>query len=456
MSHKPNLLKTSKYSKSAALSMVVANMIGVGVFSSLGFQVMSSDDGGIPDGFAILLIWLFGGIIALCGAFVYAEVATTLKRSGGEYIYLSKLYHPSLGFTSGWVSLVVGFAGAIASAGLAIGKYSAPALGIDIDNGWDIFGYVLSFQKIIAIAVILVLSLVHLRGVKTGGIVQNVLTIFKMALILVFCLAPFFVNPSNEEGAAMFAPSDNSFSIIFSFSFASALVWVMYAYSGWNAAAYIAENLVKPNKTLPFVLILGTVIVTIVYVSLNAAFMYISSFEELAYNEDVGNIVALKLFGYEFGPIFSGVFSFALLSTMSAMIIAGPRVTEQVGKDFSLFRILSIKSKGGTPIYAILLQALIAIVLVLFSTFQELIQTLGIILSFFSLLTVFGVFIIRKRYSADEIPVKTWGYPITPIIFIIATSWMIISFVMIDPIKIWYSIFAIIPGLVLYFLIEKK
>lgn len=446
----------TKYSKSAALSMVVANMIGVGVFSSLGFQVMSTEDGGIPDGFAILIIWLLGGIIALCGAFVYAEVATTLKRSGGEYIYLSKLYHPSLGFTSGWISLIVGFSGAIASAGLAIGKYSAPAIGIDITDGWYVFGFLLSFQKIVAILVILVLSFIHLRGVRTGGILQTLLTLFKMGLILVFCLAPFFVTPSSKEGLGIFLPSENSFSIIFSFSFASALVWVMYAYSGWNAAAYIAENLVKPNKTLPFVLVLGTIIVTVVYVALNASFMYISSFEELAYNEDIGNIVAHKLFGIEFGPVFSGVFSFALLSTMSAMIIAGPRVTEQVGKDFSLFKLLSVKTKGGTPVYAILLQAFIAIIFVIFSTFQELIQTLGIILSFFSLLTVVGVFIIRKRYSSDEIPVKTWGYPITPIIFIVACSWMIISFVMIDPVKIWYSIFAIIPGLILYYLIEKK
>ena len=446
----------TKYSKSAALSMVVANMIGVGVFSSLGFQVMSTEDGGIPDGFAILIIWLLGGIIALCGAFVYAEVATTLKRSGGEYIYLSKLYHPSLGFTSGWISLIVGFSGAIASAGLAIGKYSAPAIGIDITDGWYVFGFLLTFQKIVAIIVIMVLSFIHLRGVRTGGVLQMLLTLFKMALILVFCLAPFFVTPNSKEGLGLFLPSENSFSIIFSLSFASALVWVMYAYSGWNAAAYIAENLVKPNKTLPFVLVLGTIIVTVVYVALNASFMYISSFEELAYNEDIGNIVAHKLFGIEFGPVFSGVFSFALLSTMSAMIIAGPRVTEQVGKDFSLFKLLSVKTKGGTPVYAILLQAFIAIFFVIFSTFQVLIQTLGIILSFFSLLTVVGVFIIRKRYSSDEIPVKTWGYPITPIIFIVACSWMIISFVMFDPVKIWYSIFAIIPGLILYFLIEKK
>jgi len=449
-------MEKNKYTRTSALSMVVANMIGVGVFSSLGFQVIPFSEGGIPDGFTILVIWLLGGVIAICGAFVYAEIATTLKRSGGEYIYLSKLYHPSLGFASGWISLVVGFAGAIASAGLAIGKYSAPALGIDVDAGIEFFGFLLTYQKIVAISVILVLSLIHLKGVKTGGILQNILTSVKIGLIVVFCVAPFFVVSNNEIGVEVFQPSENSFSYIFSLSFASALVWVMYAYSGWNAAAYIAENISNPNKTLPFVLIVGTLAVTFIYVVLNASFMYLCSFEELAYQEDIGNIVALKIFGYDFGALFSGIFSFALLSTMSAMIIAGPRVTEQVGKDFSFFQRLSIKGKGGTPIYAIILQALIAITLVLFSTFQDLIQTLGITLSFFSLLSVLGIFILRKKYSSEERPVKTWGFPITPIIYIIATVWMIVSFAMIDPMKIWYSLIAIIPGILIYFLIQKK
>jgi amino acid transporter len=152
----------------------------------------------------------------------------------------------------------------------------------------------------------------------------------------------------------------------------------------------------------------------------------------------------------------SAIFSFALFSTMSAMIIAGPRVSEQIGNDFSFFKKVAVKNRVGTPVYAILLQALISIALVLFSSFQELIQTLGITLSFFSLLTVLGIFIIRKKYPSEERPVKTWGYPFTPIIFIIATVWMIFSFALMDPIKIWYSVFAIIPGILVYFIVQKN
>lgn len=446
----------AKYSKTTALSMVIANMVGVGVFSSLGYQVMPAAEGGIPDGFSILVVWLLGGLIALSGAFCYAEVATTLKRSGGEYIYLSKMYHPSLGFASGWISLVVGFAGAIASAGLLIGKYSAPALGIDPSQGINFFGFLLTYQKIIGVVVILVISAVHLRGVKTGGAIQNVLTMFKIGLVLLFCIAPFFMDSSDSQGVQVMSVSESSFSTLFSFAFASALVWVMYAYSGWNSAAYIAGNVEQPNKTIPFVLITGTLIVTVIYVALNASFMYVSSFEELAYKEEIGNIVAIKLFGENFGRIFSGIFSFALLSTMSAMVIAGPRVTEQLGIDFKFFKRLAVKNSGGTPTYAILLQCCIALILVLVSSFEALIQTLGITLSFFSLLTVISVFIIRKRFNKEDIPVKTIGYPITPMIFIIATLWMIISFTILEPSRIVYAALAIIPGVILYFFVKDK
>ena len=444
----------NKYSKSAALSMVVANMIGVGVFSAIGFQVIPIEKGGIPDNFAILLVWLIGGLISLCGAFVYAEIATTLKQNGGEYTFLSKLYHPSLGFASGWISLIVGFSGAIASTGLAIGKYSGPALGFDPSSHIYFFGMPLTYQKIVGCVVILIISIFHLRSVKISGLLQTILTGFKVLLLIIFCLAPFFIG--YRDGISFFEKFSPSFSIIYSLPFASALVWVMYAYSGWNSAAYIAGSIKKPNKSIPFVLILGVLLVTFIYVLLNASFLFFCTFEQMMYQEDVGNIVSIELFGLRAGTVFAGFFSLALLSTMSAMVIAGPKVSEQVGNDFLFFSKLSKKSKGGSPVFAILLQAFISILLVLFSSFQELIETLGITLAFFSLLTVFGVFILRKKYSAHERPVKTIGYPITPLIFISMILWMIVSFAIEDPMKIWYSVVAIVPGFIIYFLIEKN
>jgi APA family basic amino acid/polyamine antiporter len=283
--------------------------------------------------------------------------------------------------------------------------------------------------------------------------VQNILTSIKIALIAVFCLAPFFVSGYETSGVS-FSPDSDSWDTILSLPFAAALVWVMYAYSGWNAAAYIAGNVENPKRTIPFALITGTIVVTIIYVLLNAMFMYVGSFNELAFQEDIGNVVALKMFGADVGLIFSGIFSLALISTMSAMIIAGPRVTEQVGHDYSMFKKLTVKSKGGTPTLAILLQGGIAIILILISSFDQLIQTIGITLSVFSLLTVIGVFLVRAKIPASERPVKTWGYPVTPIIFIVATCWMIYSFAKMDTDRIWYSLIAIVSGIILYFVVD--
>jgi APA family basic amino acid/polyamine antiporter len=444
-----------KYTRTVALSMVVANMIGVGVFSSLGYQVVPVEGGGIPDAFSILTIWTLGGIIALCGAFAYAEVATTLKESGGEYLYLSKLYHPSLGFASGWISLVVGFAGAIASTGIIIGEYSAPVFGIDPESGFNVAGEFVPYFKLVSVGTVVLMSAIHILGVKTGGAMQNILTSVKVVLIAVFLVAPFVVGGYEGSGIS-FAPSDISADTIFSVNFAAALVWVMYAYSGWNAAAYIAGNVENPKKTIPFALVGGTLIVMVIYVLLNAVFMYVSPFGELAGNSDVGNIVATKVFGTDIGLVFSGIFSLALISGLSAMVIAGPRVTEQVGKDYSMFRKLAVKSKGGTPTFAIILQAVIAISLILISSFAQLIQTIGITLSVFALLTVAGLFIVRMRYPKEERPVRAWGYPVTPLIFIVATSWMIWSVAEKDLDQIWYSLLAIAPGVLLYFVVERR
>jgi len=169
---------TKKYSKWVALSMVIANMIGVGVFTSLGYQVLPFPDG-IPNAGTIIMVWLLGGIIALCGAFAYTEIATTFKKSGGEYLFLSKIYHPAVGFTSGWISLFVGFSGAIAASAIVIGEYSAPVFGIDPNRTFSLFGEHVPVFKITSIVAIILMSAVHLRGVKTGGLVQNFLTSIK-------------------------------------------------------------------------------------------------------------------------------------------------------------------------------------------------------------------------------------------------------------------------------------
>jgi len=435
--------------------MVIANMIGTGIFTSLGFQVL---DNGIPDPFAILTIWLLGGVISLCGATVYGEIATTINKSGGEYAFLSQLYHPLLGFVSGWISLIVGFSAAIASLSLAAGEYFLPILGVDTSVGLDFGLFVLPIAKIVAACIILSVALIHFYGVKYGGMFQNIMTTVKLVLVAVFLIVPFIFIGNYEPSGISFAPSEKSFDTIFSLPFAGAMVWVMFAYSGWNASTYIVGSLENPKKNLPFSLIVGTLIVTVLYMLLNFVFMFVGTFDELALQVDLGNVVANKVLGSSVGLIFSFVFSLALVSGVSAMFIAGPRVAQEIGKDYNMFKFLGSQSIGGAPQKAIGFLAVISLSLVFFLSFSDLIEYIGLTLSIFSLLTVVGVFIIRKKKLHTENSVKAWAYPITPILFILLTLWMISFFAYSKPIVLLWFVITVIPGIILYFIskYEKK
>lgn len=423
------------YTLTVAITLVIANMIGTGVFTSLGYQVSP-----LPSGFVILMLWFLGGVVAVCGALTYAEIATTLKKSGGEYLYLSKIFHPVFGFLSGWMSALVGFAGAISAVAIAIGEYATEAAGIS--------------TKVIAIFAIILVSTVHWFGVKTGGRAQTFLTGLKLSLILFFCIAPFFVT-SVSKTEIHFLPQPGDWNLILSPGFAISLAFVVYAYTGWNASAYIAGNLDNPSRNLPISLVLGTVIVIVIYLSLNGMFLYTATFQELQGQNDIGNVVAHKLFGSKAGFIFSGIFSFALLSTLSAMTIAGPRVTEAMGEDYTLLKSFSAKNKYHMPYLAILVQAGWSIFLVLVSSFTEIIQYISVSLSIFTVMTVFGIFFLRKKYTSTD-HFKIPLYPLPPIIFILCTCWMI-YYVAIEDFKIiLYSLGTMIPGLILYFMASHR
>jgi len=445
--------KKPSYTRNVAISMVIANMIGTGVFTSLGYQV-----GTLPSGFVILFLWFLGGIIALCGAFTYAEVSTTIKGSGGEYNYLSKIYHPSLGFLSGWMSLIVGFAAPVCAVAIAIGNYFSPVIGIED-------------KRMIAVVFILVIAGVHLFGIKTGGKFQNLLTIYKILLIVTFCLVPFFVSGYEPSGIS-FAFADGDKELIFSSGFAVSLAFIMYAYSGWNASTYIAGVMENPKKNLPFSLIVGTAVVTLLYVALNAVFLYVGTFQELGVKPpdfdavDVGNVVAFKIFGESVGIIFAALITFALVSSLSAMTIAGPRVVEQMGNDYPVYKKVALKTDSGAPYLAIFIQAAIAIVMVMVSSFEEIIKFIAISLSLFSTLTVLGVFILRYKKKATDETFKTWGYPVTPVLFIAANCWMM-YYIISDALEkqakgqtefniFWLTLLVMLPGIILYFIAASK
>lgn len=423
----------AKYSLSVGIALVIANMIGTGVFTSLGYQV-----GPLPSAFAILVLWLVGGVVAWCGALTYAEIATTLERSGGEYLYLSKIFHPTLGFVSGWISTVAGFGGAISAVAIAIGSYAAPLSPFP--------------EKVVSIGAILVISGIHLFGVRTGGIMQTILTSIKLFLIGFFCLAPFFVT--HVRSGISFAPQPGDASLIFSAGFAVSLVFVVYAYTGWNAAAYIAGNLTNASVNLPKALLLGTITVIVAYLALNGMFLFTTPMGALANQNDIGNVVAVRLFGTAIGKVFSALFSIALLSTLSAMTIAGSRVTEAMGEDYRQLGFLARQNRYGMPYWAVIVQAGWSIFLISVGTFVEIIQYIAVSLSIFSMLTVAGIFRLRKTHP--DRPFHVPAYPLPPLIFIAVTCWMIWYMFWEDPWIIGYSIATMVPGALLHRVLAKR
>jgi APA family basic amino acid/polyamine antiporter len=423
----------SKYTLTVGVTLVIANMIGTGVFTSLGYQV-----GPLPSAFVILLLWLLGGLVAWCGALTYAEIATTLERSGGEYLYLGTIFHPTLGFVSGWISTIAGFGGAIAAVALAIGSYASLLTPLP--------------EKVVAIASITIISTIHLLGVKTGGRMQTILTTLKLSLIVFFCLAPLFIT--DVRSGINFMPQAGDVDLILSPAFAVALVFVVYAYTGWNATAYIAGNLENASTSLPKALLLGTLTVIVAYLALNGLFLLTTPMAELAGQNDIGNVVAVRLFGQEIGLVFSALFSVALLSTLSAMTIAGSRVSEAMGEDYGGIKILAVKNRHEMPYWAVIIQAGWSIFLVSVGTFVEVVQYISISLSIFSMLTVAGIFRLRKTHPVRPFSVP-W-YPLPPLIYIAVTCWMIYYMFREDPMIIVYSVGTMIPGAILHRFLNRR
>lgn len=396
---------TYKFGLITASAFVIANMIGTGAFTSLGFLLENS-----TNMFSIMLLWFAGGVIALCGALVYGELGAAMPRSGGEYHYLGKIYHPMLGFMSGWASLIVGFAAPIALACMAFSNYL-----------FKMFPFL--NPMVTAITVLTVITIVHAYDVRMGGAVQRFFTLFKILIIAGLIVCGFVLPERHQDVAA--SVSSFSFDDVFSTGFAVSLIWVYYSYSGWNASAYIANEIKNPQRTLPRSLWISTVIVTVLYILLNAAFLFSTPVDAMTGQIEVGLIAAQHIFGVYGGNIMGLLIALLLFSSISSMVFLGPRVSQVMGEDTYILRFLSKRSEKGTPYVAIWVQYFISLMLIITGSFALVTRYTGITISFFALLTVVGVFVHRHRFPDAERPYKTWGYPVVPCIFIALITWSI-------------------------------
>ncbi len=413
----------------AATALVVADMIGVGVFTSLGFQVPD-----IQSGFGLLLLWFVGGLVALCGAFSYAELATMFPRSSGEYNFLTRTYGPAVGFMAGWLSATVGFAAPVALAAMAFGQYAkaflpaAPPLPLGLAVIWIVTG-------------------IRLRGGRFGNVFQVGSTLLKLLLIVAFIVAGL---ATGGGPAISFAPSAFDPAQIFSGGFAVSLVFVMYAYSGWNAATYIAGDLADPRYSLPRALVLGTSVVLVLYVALNAVFLYTTPLDELAGQIDVALISGRHVFGEGGGRVVGAVICVGLIPTIGAMMWIGPSVTVTMGEDVPLLRLFARRSRSGVPTAAILFQCGVASLLLLTQSYEAVLEFIQFSLILCSALTVVGL--IKLRITEPDLPrpYRAWGYPVTPLIFLVVTLFMLAYLVAARPIQSLSGLVVMLVGLTLH------
>lgn len=423
-----------------ATSIIIANMVGMGVFTSLGFQLVD-----ISSVFPILMLWVIGGIAAFCGAVSYAELGAALPRSGGEYNFLGRLYHPAAGFVAGWVSATVGFAAPIAAVALAFAKYSGAVLSGEWSAG---------FEKAVAIGLVLFLTIIHslTRSVSAG--LQNSFTFIKILLILIFCAAAFTLTPAPQ--ALSILPQAGDLSVIMSAPFAVALIYVSYAYTGWNAATYISGELADPQKSLPKILINGTAIVMGLYVMLHLAFLYAAPMDAMKGQVEIGYIAAQSIFGENGARIAGGMLALLLISSVSAMTISGPRALQVLGEDITAFGWFSKTNDAGLPFIAIIFQSIIAMIFIFTASFKQIIYFAGSMLALSSFMTVMGIFLLRFKYKEIERPYKAFAFPLTPLLYLAITGFTLVFVVRDEPKVGLVGLLVIGVGILFYAITRNK
>lgn len=437
----------------SATALVVSNMIGTGIFTTTGFL---AGDLGTPT--LVLGIWIVGALFALAGALCYSELGLNFPTSGGEYVYLTRAYGRVWGFLSGWVSFVAGFSAPIAAAALAFAGYLAflfPSLGQASALTWDIAG--ISWQvgptQLIAASLVIALTLLNCLDVLVVARVQNGLTAIKIAVIAGFVLLGFTIGNGNWAHFSTDAVRTSSAPLLQQFPIS--LFWVMFGYSGWNAATYVAEELRDPQRTLPRALIFGTVAVALMYLALNVVFIFGTPLESMKGVVAVGALAASALFGPQVAGVFGALMALAIVSTVNAMITIGPRVYYAMAKDGAFLNIATrLSARSRVPIGAVLCQGALA-TLMTFTSFPQLVTYIGFCLTFFTVLAVSSLFVFRRRPGWNRLPAVSFAFPLLPAAYIAIGAWMIYFGFTLRPAISAAAVVTLVLGAIIYYLRVK-
>ena len=429
-------------------NIVIANMVGAGIFTTSGLLMKD-----LHHPVVMLGLWVVGGLVALCGALSYGELGAAFPHAGGEYAFLSRLYHPILGFLSGWVSFFVGFSAPIAASAIGFSEYSTRAFPGLLHPG--IIGGASEaavMKKLYAILIIAAFTFLHTRGLETGARVQNALTGLKILLIVGLVAAGFAVGKGSLGHLVAAAPFRFDFGGLKTLGLS--LMWIMFAYSGWNASAYVGSEVKNPSRNLPRSLLIGTGVVMILYIALNLFYIYAIPPAQMEGVISVGGLAAGNLFGKSAETVLSVLISFALFSSLSAYLILGPRVYYSMARDGIFFKSIAyVDPKCCVPTRSILLQGAIASVMVLFGTFDQLLTYMGFSLGIFPLLAVLGVFKLRRTgRSAIKLP----GYPVASAVYIIIGATILVLAFLERPVESLVAVATALGGIPVYFFFKRS
>jgi len=417
-----------KISFASAVLLTVANMIGVGVFTTSGFALA---DLGEPT--FVLLAWLIGGLLALCGALSYGALARRIPESGGEYTFLSLTVHPVAGFLAGWISLFVGFTAPIAAAAQGLQAYLAVWVDAKLSSEW------------VGTSAILAAGLVHGVKLRTGVGIQNVIVVLKIGLIIAFILAGAALIPANEYTV------QRPLGDLDMLSLGIAVIWISFSYSGWNAAVYLGSEIRDPEYNLRRALVVATATVTLLYLALNAVFLYAAPIEAVMGKAEIGVVAAEALGGDGWRNAMSVLVCLALFTSISSMVMTGPRVYARMAED-GLFP-GAFTSNNGVPRNAVIFQAAFAVLVLWLSDLKELLSYIGFTLSLSAAATVGGLIVLRHREGPQRVPVP--GYPWIPGLFLFCTLAVAFAAIIRQPVESAVGLMTIATGLPVYWLMKR-
>ncbi len=429
-----------------AVALIIGNMVGTSIYVSLGFQVEAGH-----NGWSILLLWAVGAGIALLGALCYAELASMFPASGGEYQFLRQVYPSRVGFLSGWIALVAGFPAPLALGALAFGQYFMGSVTGEIANGsdWRV--------KALAVGVLAIVTVVHCFNLHRSSRFQGLFTALKILLLLVLGISGFMVTPAIDPVSWNWEPISD-WSWVKATGLFVSLYYVLYAYAGWNAACYISGEVKEPQRNVPRALVMGVGIVFVLYFLVMASFLRATPKAALEHSDLAASLVASHhIFGPSGARIIGACISVALVSFLSSMVWSGPRVAQRMGEDYRFLRPLARTNAGGVPRTAILLQSTLALLfLLLFDDPGKLFLYVEFLLQVSLFLTVLGMMILRHKAPDLPRPVKTWGYPVTPVLFLIWIAFCMSFLLGSRQTQVMEGLVTLLAGMIVHFLCDSE